>query len=129
MGHDEPRETFSVVRVTWFAVALLAVGAIGYGMLTRSVSGVLSLTGAGVVAIVNFRWLEGVLTRVLQPGSPQFSGGSLVRIAGRLVLFGVLLAALLWIPDIDSVAVALGISTLVVAVVFEGVCGARVGGG
>jgi hypothetical protein len=52
-----------------------------------------------------------------------------VRIAGRMLLFGGLLAALAWIPKIDPVAVVLGFSTLVVALVVEGIFWARVGGG
>jgi hypothetical protein len=129
MSHDEFFDTFSMERVTWLALALSALGGAIYLLALRSISGAVSLTAAGAVAIVNFRWLEEVLNRVLQPGSPRFSGSSLVRIAGRMLLFGGLLAALVWIPKIDPVAVVLGFSTLVVAVVVEGIFWARVGGG
>ena len=129
MNHDEFFDTFSMERVTWLALGLSVLGGVVYLVVLRSFSGALSLTAAGAVAIVNFRWLEGVLNRVLQPGSPRFSGSSLVRIAGRMLLFGGLLAALVWIPKIDPVAVVLGFSTLVVALVVEGIFWARVGGG
>ena len=129
MNHDDFLDAFSMERVTWLALGVSVLGGVVYLVDLRSFSGALSLTAAGAVAIVNFRWLEGVLNRVLQPGSPRFSGSSLVRIAGRMLLFGGLLAALVWIPKIDPVAVVLGFSTLVVALVVEGIFWARVGGG
>ena len=87
------------------------------------------MTAAGAVAIINFRWLEVVLMRVVQPDVPQFDWGSTVRIFGRMALFGVLMAALLWVPNIDAVGVALGFSALVIGLVIEAYRWGRVGGG
>jgi len=114
-----------VVRTTW---VLLATGAICELILRKSVPGALSLTVAGGVAIINFRWLEAVLSRVLQPGKPQFDGRSVLTIAARFALLGGLLAALLLVPAVDFVAVALGFSALVVALIIEGIRWGRVGG-
>jgi hypothetical protein len=107
---------------------LLATGAICELILRKSVPGALSLTVAGGVAIINFRWLEAVLSRVLQPGKPQFDGRSVLTIAARFALLGGLFAALLLVPAIDFVAVALGFSALVVALIIEGIRWGRVGG-
>ena len=87
------------------------------------------LTAAGTVAIINFRWLEVVLERVIQPGKPSYDRSAILRIIARLALLACVLAALVWVPHIDPVAVTLGFSALVVALVVEGVRGGRVGGG
>ena len=114
-----------VVRTTW---VFLTFGEIGELILRKSLSGAISLTVAGGVAIINFRWLEAVLSRVLQPGQPQFDGRSVLTIAARFALLGGLLAALLLVPTVDFVAVTLGFSALVVALIIEGLRWGRVGG-
>jgi hypothetical protein len=105
------------------------VGAAVELILRKSLWGAASLTGAGAVAIINFRWLEAVLQRVAQPGKPQYDSPAVLRIVGRLALFAGMFAALLWVPQVEPVAVALGLSTLVVALVVEGLRWGRVGGG
>ncbi len=115
-----------VVRTSW---VLVAAGAIGMLILRKSLPSAVSLTAAGGVAIINFRWLEAVLQRVLQPGKPQFDSRSVLTIVGRFALLAGLFAALLLIPGIDFVAVALGFSALVAALIFEGLRWGRVGGG
>ena len=128
--HETWREAeFSVRRISWLTGGLvMACAAIELAIL-RSPAGALSLTAAGGVAIINFRWLEAVLVRVVQPGRPRFDRASGFRIVARMALFGAFFAALLWVPDIDPVAVAFGFSALVVALIAEGVRWARVGGG
>ncbi len=90
--------------------------------------GALSLTAAGLVAMINFRWLEVIVHRVVQPGKTQLDGWTVLRILGRLTLLAGILVALLLVPRVDAVAVAFGFSTLVVALVIEGLRRARVGG-
>lgn len=118
--------TRGVIRLTWI---LISVGAISELVIFRSISGALSLTAAGTVAIINFRWLEMIVDRVVQPGKPTYDPTSILRIAARLALLACLLAALVWVPQVDPVAVTLGFSALVVALIVEGVRGSRVGGG
>ena len=120
---------FSPDRVVRITAALVVVGAAAEIVVGRSWMGALSLTAAGVVAIINFRWLEVVLHRGVQPGEPRFDSWSVLRILGRLALFAGIFAALLWVPRVDPVAVALGFSALVVAILVEGLRRARVGGG
>lgn len=87
------------------------------------------MTAAGVVAMINFRWLEVIVHRVLQPGKADLDRWTVLRVIGRFFLLACVLAALLLVPRIDPVAVTLGFSTLVVALVVEGLRGDRVGGG
>jgi len=126
---DDTLKEFSSKRVEVLAAAISIVGGLAYGLLRHSFSSGLSLTAAGAVAIINFRWLELVLMRVVQPGAPQFDGGSVLRLLGRMALFGVLMAALLWVPNTDAVGVALGFSALVIALVIEAFRWGRAGGG
>ena len=123
-----PRE-FSSARVALVAGVLLAVGALLELLLFESLAGALSLTGAGVVAIINFRWLEALVQRVVQPGRPRIDWWSALRFSARLLLLGAAAGVLVWAPRVDFVAVALGFSALVVSLVVEGIRWGRDEGG
>ena len=118
--------TERVVRITAFLVVL---GAVVELVLFRTWMGAFCLTAAGLVAIINFRWLEVIVHRVVQPGKPRLDRWTVMRFLGRLILLAIIFAAFLVIPRIDAVAVAFGFSTLVVAIIIEGLRHARVGGG
>lgn len=120
---------FSARRVLWITGSLVVLGAVIELVLFRTWMGALSLTAAGVVAMINFRWLEVIVHRVLQPGKADLDRWTVLRVLGRFFLLACVLAALLLVPRIDPVAVTLGFSTLVVALVVEGLRGDRVGGG
>ena len=122
-------DDFSTRRVVIITAALVVLGAVAELVLFRTWMGALSLTAAGLVAMINFRWLEVIVHRVVQPGKPRFDRWTVLRILGRLILLSGMLAALTLVPRIDGVAVALGFTTLVVALVIEGLRHARVGGG
>jgi hypothetical protein len=118
--------TSRVIRITAFLVFL---GAVAELVLFRTWIGALSLTAAGLVAMINFRWLEVIVHRAVQPGKPRLDRWTVLRFFGRLTLLAIVFAAFLVIPRIDAVAVAFGFSTLVVAIVIEGLRQVRVGGG
>jgi hypothetical protein len=120
---------FSSRRIVVLTGALVALGAIGELILRRSPAGALSLTGAGLVAIINFRWLEDLLRSVIQAGEPRFDRWSLLRFLARIALLGALLGAVVLVPRVDPVAIALGFSALVIALLVEAVRWARFGGG
>jgi len=120
---------FSRRYVVRTALVIAVVGGAVYAVLRQSLVSGLSLTGAGVVVIINYRWLDAILASVVQPGRPRFDLRSVLGIFGRFALLGVLLTALIWVPPIDEIGVALGVSTLVVAVIFEGLRWKEDGGG
>jgi hypothetical protein len=122
-------DLFSFRSVLRIAAVLVVLGAAIELVLFRTWMGALSLTAAGLVAMINFRWLEVIVDRVVQPGKPRFDRWTVLRILGRLTLLAGILAALVILPRVDAVAVAFGFSTLVVALVIEGLRRARVGGG
>ena len=125
--HDgDDFSTSRVIRVTAYLVFL---GAVAELVLFRTWIGALSLTAAGLVAMINFRWLEVIVHRVVQPEKPRLDRWTVLRFFGRLMLLAFVFAAFLVIPRIDAVAVAFGFSTLVIAIVIEGLRQVRVGGG
>ena len=125
----EVEDDFSTDRVIRITAFLVFLGAVAELVLFRTWIGAFCLTAAGLVAMINFRWLEVIVHRVVQPGKPRFDRWTVLRFLGRLILLAAVFAAFLLVPRIDAVAVALGFSTLVVAIVIEGLRQARVGGG
>ncbi len=125
----EQKPEFSFKKVVRLAWILVFVGALSELVIFLSISGALCLTAAGSVAIINFRWLEMVIERVVQPGKPSYDLSSIFRIIGRFALLAVVLAAIAWLPHIDPVAIVLGFSAPVAALIVEGVRQSRVGGG
>jgi hypothetical protein len=130
MAQTAPVEDdFSTDRVVRITAVLVVLGAVAELVLFRTWIGALCLTAAGLVAMINFRWLEVIVHRVVQPGKPRFDRWTVLRFLGRLTLLAIIFAAFFVIPRIDAVAVALGFSTLVLAIVIEGLRQLRVGGG
>jgi hypothetical protein len=125
----EPTSGFSLANVNRLAWILVAVGSVAELVIFLSISGALCLTAAGTVAIINFRWLETVVERVVQPDRPSYDLASIFRIIGRFALLAGVLAAVAWLPHIDPVAIVLGFSAPVAALIVEGVRQSRVGGG
>ena len=120
---------FSTDRVVWITASLVVLGAVVELVLFRTWMGAFCLTAAGLVAIINFRWLEVIVHRVVQPGKPRLDRWTVMRFLGRLILLAIIFAAFLVIPRIDAVAVAFGFSTLVVAIIIEGLRQSWVEGG
>ena len=125
----EPKPGFSLGNVIRLAWIFVFIGAASELVIFLSISGALCLTAAGTVAIINFRWLEMVIERVVQPGRPSYDFSSILRIIGRFALLAGVLAAVAWLPQIDPVAIVLGFSAPVAALIVEGVRQSRVGGG
>ena len=125
----DERGDFSPARVLRTTAVLVLLGALVELVLFRTWVGAVSLTAAGVVAMINFRWLEVIVHRVVQPGTSRFDRWTVLRILGRMALLAGLFAALLAVPRVDPVAVAVGFSTLVAALIIEGLRQVRVGGG
>jgi hypothetical protein len=122
-------DSFSIRRVIRLAWILVAAGAVTELVIFLSISGALCLTAAGTVAIINLRWLEMVVERVVQPGRPSYNFTSILRIIGRFALLAGVLAAVAWLPHIDPVAIVVGFSAPVAALIVEGARRSRFGGG
>lgn len=119
---------FSSRRVLVLCGCLVALGG-GIQLLRGALYPALSLTGAGLVAMINFHWLEGVLDRVVQPGRPRLDWWSFLRFLSRAALLAGVLLAILWFPKVDPISIVLGFSALVVALLVEGFRSGLQGGG
>lgn len=121
-------EGFSVARVGRVAAWAVGVLAAGLALLGRWESAV-SLTASGGVAIINLRWLDGVVERVIQPGRPRFERGTMLKLALRMGLLGAVVVAIVLVRSVDAVAVAAGFTVPVAVLLAEGVRSAREGEG
>ncbi len=126
---SDERDDFSPARVLRTTAVLVLLGALIELVLFRTWMGAVSLTAAGLVAIINLRWLEVIVHRVVQPGTSRFDRWTVLRILGRMVLLAGLFAALVAVPRVDPVALAVGFSTLVVALIIEVLRQPQAGGG
>jgi hypothetical protein len=122
-------DQFSSRRVLKLTAVLVVFGAAIELVLFRTWKGALSLTAAGLVAMINFRWLEVIVNRTVQPGKTRVDRWTVLRVFARLTLLAGVFAALLMVPQVDPVAVTLGFSALVVAIVIEGLRQVRIEGG
>lgn len=80
------------------------------------------LLGGGVV-LVNFMFLERLVSRILEGRKKAPSPLQIVVLAFRVVLLGLLLYGIFALPGIRPIPVALGLSVLVLAVVIESLSG------
>lgn len=119
MAQMGTEEHFSPARILVLTAGLSVLGGLAWGLHRHSLASGLSLTGTGALAMINFRWLELILSKVLQGSTPSLSTGAVLRFVGRMLVLAFLLAALVWIPSVDGVGVALGYSTLVVSLIVE----------
>lgn len=84
-------------------------------------SAAIVLTGTAAVGMINAIWLEGALQRLLQPGRPRFSRGTVGLLVARWVLWAVLFGVLYWFRRYVEVwAVAVGVGCFVIALASAG---------
>jgi hypothetical protein len=121
--------SFSSRRVALIALGLIVTGGSVELLILNSPAGAASLTVAGVLAIINFRWLEIALERMLEPGRHQLSKRIILGLGLKMVLPLCGFGLLLMVPHVEPVAVAAGFTTVVVAIVAEAVRWAGTGGG
>ncbi len=104
-----------VARILRFSAAAWLVFAIAYAA-QRQWWGLLGLTCSGGVVMINFLWLEGMLSQVLQP-APRVKAWRLgVRAFARFTLFGVALAVSIFVVRFNPLSVLFGFSVLVIGI-------------
>ncbi len=121
-------EAFSTGRVMYIAAVLVVGGTVAELVVSGSLWSALSLSFSGAAAIINFHWLEVLVGTVVQPGAPHYGGAAVLRVALRMALLGLVLVGLVIVPEADPVAVALGFSAIVVAILAEAFRSALKGG-
>lgn len=81
----------------------------------------IGLTCSAAVIMINFLWLEDIVSRVLQP-TPRLKAWRLaVRTLARFALFGVAFSIAIFFARFDALSVLLGFSVLVAGILTEAV--------
>ncbi|MGH9458411.1 MAG: hypothetical protein ACRD2J_12335 [Thermoanaerobaculia bacterium] len=78
--------------------------------------GLLGLTCSGAVAMINFLWLEEVVSNVLRPTLRVQAWRLGVRALARFALFGVAIAISIFVVRFNPLSVLFGFSILVVGI-------------
>lgn len=117
---DAAAETeLAIARVRRNAILFTAVLATALGLWTRSLPQALGVIGSGALMLLSFQGLISVSTRLLRPDGAGPSALQAVLLAGRYVLLGIVLYAMVLMPGVGPVPVAIGLSVLVLALLLE----------
>jgi hypothetical protein len=124
---DDP--DLAIRRVRRNALVVLAVMTVATGLVTGAVWKVAGVLVSGALMLLNFNALVaaadvflGSATPSTRP-SPRASPGPLQMafLAGRHVLLGIVLCAIVLLPGVGVIPVALGLSVLVLAILPEAI--------
>ncbi len=116
---DEPLSavTGRIWKASLAAYVVFAIGvtvAIGWG-------GLLGLTCSAAVVMINFRWLEEIVSTVLQPAPRLHAWRLTLRAMARFALLGAALLVTILVARFNAVSVLLGFSIVVVGIFAEAV--------
>ncbi len=115
---SENDERSTIRRVSLFAIAgyfLLAV----FFAFRGDWHGLIGLTCSALLVMINFLWLDEIVTETLRP-APQVKAWRLaVRTVSRLLLFGVALSVIMFVARFNALSVLLGFSVIVIGILGE----------
>ncbi|HVR43666.1 MAG TPA: ATP synthase subunit I [Thermoanaerobaculia bacterium] len=116
IASDEAAEERALVRrIVRFSIAAWIVMAAIWA-LRAEWWGLAGLTCSGAVVIINFLWLEEIISHVLRP-APRANAWRLgVRALARFALFGVALAVSIFVVRFNPLSVLFGFSILVIGI-------------
>jgi hypothetical protein len=116
---EEASERAAVVRrIRWISVAAYGAFA-GFTAISSGFAGLVGLTCSALVVMINFLWLEQIVSSVLQP-TPQLKPWKLtLRMAARFVLLGAAISVSIYIARFNALSVLLGFSIVVVGIIGE----------
>jgi hypothetical protein len=115
---DEPSHV--VLRrirvISLFAYIAFAI----YIVISSGLRGFLGLTCSAAVIMINFLWLEEILTNLLQPSPHLHAWRLTLRALARFALLGVALLVTIYVARFNPLSVLLGFSIVVVGIMGEG---------
>jgi hypothetical protein len=116
---EDPRIAAGVLRrIRWMSVAAYVAFA-GLAAISSGFAGLLGLTCSALVVMINFLWLEQIVSSVLQP-APQLKPWKLtLRMAARFVLLGAAISVSIYVARFSAFSVLLGFSTVVAGIIGE----------
>ncbi|HSP17379.1 MAG TPA: ATP synthase subunit I [Thermoanaerobaculia bacterium] len=117
LAHDEPAQ--AVLR----RVRLMsAFGYAGFAVFTLISSGFhafVGLTCSAAVVMINFLWLEEIVSNLLQPTPHPHPWRLTLRAVARFALLGVALVVTIYVARFNPLSVLLGFSIVVVGIMGE----------
>lgn len=116
---EDPRIAAEAVRrIRWISVAAYGAFA-GFVAISSGFEGLAGLTCSALVVMINFLWLEEIVSSVLQ-SSPQLKPWKLtLRSLARLILLGAAISVTIYVARFNALSVLLGFSIVVVGIIGE----------
>lgn len=111
----------AIHRVRRNAVLVLVLLSIATAALTASLWKVLGLLITGLLMLLNFNGLVAATDTLMGSSRSSPSPLQLAFLAGRHVLLGIVLCAIVLLPGVGVFPVVLGLSVLVVAILLEAI--------
>jgi hypothetical protein len=111
----------AIARVRRTAIALTALFAVALAAWARSLAPALGVIAAGSLMLLSFQGLVVLSRRLLEPEGDGPSLLQAVILTARYVLLGIALYAIVLIPGVGPIPVALGLSVLVLAILLEAI--------
>ncbi len=114
---DEPAERV-LRRIRMISVGAYVVFAI-YTALADGFYAVLGLTCSSAVIMINFLWLEEIVSNLLQPAPHPRAWRLTLRALARFALLGVALLVTIYVARFNPISILLGFSIVVVGIMGE----------
>ena len=115
---DAESQRQSLRRVRIFAGLAYGAFAIWF-VVTRDWRSLVGLTCSALVIMINFLWLEEIVSALFQPAPQVNARPVLVRNISRFILFGVALSVVIFIARFSALSILLGFSIIVVGIMVE----------
>ena len=109
---DVLRRIRTISVFAYFAFAIYAVFAGGF-------RDFLALTCSSTVVMINFLWLEEIVSNLLQPTPHPHAWRLTLRALARFALLGVALLVTIYVARFNPITVTLGLSIVVVGIMGE----------
>ena len=119
---DEPaaRVLRRIRVISAFAYVAFAV----YVVFSDGLYGLVGLTCSSVVVMINFLWLEEIVSNLLQPTPHPRAWRLTLRALARFALLGVAILVTIYVARFNPISILLGFSIVVVGIMGEALYGA-----
>jgi hypothetical protein len=115
--HDEPPERV-LLRIRIFSVFGYVAFAV-FVVLQSGWKSLIGLTCGAAVVMINFLWLEEIVSNLLQPTPHLRTWRLTLRALARFALLGVAVMVTIYVARLNALSVLLGFSIVVVGIMVE----------
>lgn len=115
-GDESSKVVLRRIRIiSLWAYVVFAV----FEWISNGLRGFLGLTCSGAVVVINFLWLEEIVSNLLQPTPHLHAWRLTLRALARFALLGVAILVTIFVARFDPLSVLLGFSIVVVGIMGE----------